>query len=167
MSNNIAISLCGNSMNKQSIGLGVAGLGRAFTLMLPTFIQDERVRLVAATDPRENAKAMFRSDFHAPTYDTLEELCRNPDVEAVYIASPHQFHAEHVQVVAAAGKAMLVEKPLAISLEDCTRIVQLVEQTNTPVIVGHSHSFNGPVLHAANVLSSGCFERVELYGFSV
>lgn len=158
----MAIIFYGHTMKKQPIGLGVVGLGRAFTLMLPTFLQDERVRLVAATDPRAKARDMFRSDFNAPTYETLEELCRDPDVEAVYIASPHQFHAEHVQVVAASGKAMLVEKPLAISLDDCTRIVQLADLTKAPVIVGHSHSFNGPVLHAAGMLNSGRFGAVRM-----
>lgn len=147
---------------EKAIGLGVVGLGRAFTLMLPTFLQDERVRLVAAADPRSNAREMFSRDFNAPAYEALEDLCGNPDVEAVYIASPHQFHAEHVRVVAAAGKAMLIEKPLAISLADCTRIVELAAQTKVPVIVGHSHSFDGPVLHAAAMLNSGIFGAVRM-----
>ncbi|WP_449393289.1 Gfo/Idh/MocA family oxidoreductase [Eoetvoesiella caeni] len=149
-------------MDKKPIGLGVVGLGRAFTLMLPTFLQDDRVQMVAATDPRAGARDMFRSDFNAPAYQTLEELCRDSEVEAVYIASPHQFHADHVQVVAAAGKAILVEKPLAISMEDCTRIVELADRAKAPIIVGHSHSFNGPVLHAASLLSSGRFGGVRM-----
>lgn len=147
---------------EKAIGLGVVGLGRAFTLMLPTFLQDERVQLVAAADPRSNAREMFSRDFNAPAYETLEDLCGNPDVEAVYIASPHQFHAEHVRVVAAAGKAMLIEKPLAISLADCTRIVELAAQAKLPIMVGHSHSFDGPVLHAAAMLNSGVFGAVRM-----
>lgn len=153
---------CGNGMAEKPIGLGVVGLGRAFTLMLPTFLQDDRVRLVAATDPRAGARELFRSDFNAPAYQTLEELCRDAEVEAVYIASPHQFHAEHVEMVATYGKAMLVEKPLAISIEECTRIVELADRARVPIIVGHSHSFNGPVLHAASLLNSGRFGGVRM-----
>src|SRR5437763_9188746 len=47
------------------IRLGVVGLGRAFTLMLPTFIADERIELTGATDPREAARRRFESDFGA------------------------------------------------------------------------------------------------------
>lgn len=149
-------------MKQGPIGLGIVGLGRAFTLMLPTFLADERIRLVAACDPLTAARERFAQDFAAPVYEDVAALCADPDVEAVYIASPHQFHAEHVALAARAGKAVLVEKPLAISLEQCSQIVDIVEQTGIPLIVGHSHSFNGPVLHAARLLQSGQFGPVRM-----
>lgn len=144
------------------IGLGIVGLGRAFTLMLPTFQQDERVRLVAATDPRVQACRQFEQDFSAPTYDSVKALCADPEVEAVYVASPHQMHADHVELAARAGKAVLVEKPLAITLDDCSRIVGIANETQVPVIVGHSHSFDAPVLHAAALIASGRFGAVRM-----
>lgn len=149
-------------MEEAAIGLGVIGLGRAFTLMLPTFVQDDRVRLVAAVDPRAAACEKFRQDFGGATYDTVDALCRDPKVDAVYIASPHQFHADHVALAASAGKPILVEKPLAITLDDCSKIVDIAEKTKVPVIVGHSHSFDAPVLHAAERLRSGQFGRVRM-----
>lgn len=145
-----------------AIRLGIVGLGRAFTLMLPTFVQDDRVRLVAATDPREAARAMFRRDFNATAYPTLEQLCDNPEVELLYIASPHQFHARHIAIAAQAGKHVLVEKPLAITLEECTEIVNTVEASSISLIVGHSHSFDGPVLHAARLLQSDRYGPVGM-----
>ena len=48
---------------QRPVRLGVAGLGRAFTLMLPTFLGDPRIELVAACDPREAARAQFARDF--------------------------------------------------------------------------------------------------------
>lgn len=146
--------------NEEAIGLGVVGLGRAFTLMLPTFMADERVRLVAAADPRPGARGRFEQDFGGAAYPDIGQLCRDPRVEAVYIASPHQFHAEHAEIAAAAGKAILVEKPMAINLDDCTRIVDAVRRHGTVLVVGHSHSFDGPVLHAARLLQSGRYGRV-------
>ena len=149
-------------MNKNAIGLGIVGLGRAFTLMLPTFTQDDRIRLIAGTDPRESARAMFCKDFNAKAYPTIDELCADPAVEVVYIASPHQFHAEHVRIAAAAGKHILVEKPLAIDIDDCTAIVDAIDASSIALIVGHSHSFNGPVLHARRLLQSGRFGPVHM-----
>ena len=66
--------------NMSRIKIGVAGLGRAFTLMLPTFFQDPRVQLVAATDPIAAARKQFEKDFQAITVDSLEALCALPNV---------------------------------------------------------------------------------------
>lgn len=72
-----------------SILLGVVGLGRAFTLMLPTFTGDPRVQLVAACDLRATAREQFTRDFNLSSYATVEDLVEDKNVEAVYIASPH------------------------------------------------------------------------------
>ena len=61
--------------NPESLRLGVVGLGRAFTLMLPTFVHDSRIKLVGATDPIAAAKSQFASDFGAPIYESIEALC--------------------------------------------------------------------------------------------
>ena len=81
--------------NERKLRLGVAGLGRAFTVMLPTFTGDARVQLVAAADTRAEARQRFVADFSATSYASIEELCADPAVEAVYIATPHRDHAQH------------------------------------------------------------------------
>src|SRR5262245_52776435 len=103
----------------KTIGIGVAGLGRAFSLMAPTFAADRRVRLVAASDPRPEALRQFRDDFSGRACASVEELCADPTVEVLYIATPHQFHAEQACLAASRGKHVLVEKPMALGLADC------------------------------------------------
>ena len=63
------------------------------------------------------------NDFGAPAYETVEALCDDPAVEAIYIATPHQMHARHVALAAAKGKHILVEKPMAITLAECQAMV--------------------------------------------
>src|SRR5512132_3921767 len=99
-----------------TIGIGVAGLGRAFSFMAPGCAADTRVRLVAAADPRPEALQQFRKEFSGTTHASVEQLCADPQVDAVYVATPHQFHAEHVRLAARHGKHVLVEKPMALSL---------------------------------------------------
>ena len=149
-------------MADRPLRLGIAGLGRAFTLMLPTFAADPRIALVAATDLRPEARKRFEEDFAAKTYDTVEALCADPAVEAVYIATPHQMHAEHVMIAAAHGKHVLVEKPIAIRLDECTAMIEAVRRAGIQLVVGHSHSFNAPVLHARNLIDSGAFGAVRM-----
>ncbi|WP_343077612.1 Gfo/Idh/MocA family oxidoreductase [Pseudomonas sp.] len=142
--------------------LGVVGLGRAFTLMLPTFLADRRVQLVGACDPREQARRQFERDFDAPAYETIEDLAADSNVDALYIASPHQFHAEHTRIAAANRKHVLVEKPMALSLDECDRMIADCADAGVKLIVGHCHSFDTPYLRTRELIGSGKFGAVKM-----
>lgn len=149
-------------MLQRTLRLGVAGLGRAFTLMLPTFLQDPRVQLVAACDPREAARAQFTRDFDAPAYADIEALAADPQVDAIYIASPHQYHAEHTRIAARHGKHILVEKPMALSLAECDDMIASSRAAGVHLIVGHCHSFDKPYAEAGRIIRSGEFGAVKM-----
>ena len=142
--------------------IGVAGLGRAFSIMLPTFQLDPRVQLVAAADPSPAARARFAADFGSPTHDSVEALCDDPNVQLVYVATPHQFHRAHVGLAAAAGKHVLVEKPMAITLQECTAMVEACQAAGVHLIVGHSHSYNTPILRLRALIRSGRYGRLRM-----
>jgi phthalate 4,5-cis-dihydrodiol dehydrogenase len=142
--------------------LGVAGLGRAFSVMLPTFTRHPAVRLVAAADTRAEARARFSEDFSAKTYDTVAALCADRAVDAIYVATPHQFHREHATQAAQAGKHLLIEKPMALTIKDCTAIVDTARRAGVHVVVGHSHSFDPPVRHLRKLIESGAFGQVRM-----
>ncbi len=141
---------------ERKLRLGVAGLGRAFTVMLPTFMRDPRVELVAAADPRAEARARFAADFCAETYESVEGLCADPAVEVVYVATPHQHHAAHTILAAQHGKHVLVEKPMALTLEDCAAMIEAARRANVHLIVGHSHSFDAPILRTRELIVIRC-----------
>lgn len=143
------------------LNLGVVGLGRAFTLMLPTFLRDDRYRLYAAATPGPVGREAFAREFGGAVYDTAEALCADPAVDVVYIASPHQFHCEHVELAARAGKHCLLDKPIAISLEEAQRIVRAVEQAGVVLVAGPAHSFDAPVLRAKALIDGGEFGRLR------
>ncbi|UFN49174.1 Gfo/Idh/MocA family oxidoreductase [Roseomonas sp. OT10] len=145
-------------MRQDAVQLGVVGLGRAFMLMLPTLVQHPRLRLVAACDPRPEARACFARDFAgARTHEDVAALCADPAVQAVYVASPHQFHLDHVRAAAAAGKHVLVEKPLALSLEEAQAMIAAARAGGVHLLVGHSHSFDAPYRLAREMIRSGAY----------
>jgi phthalate 4,5-cis-dihydrodiol dehydrogenase len=146
----------------EPLNLGVIGLGRAFTLMLPTFAADPRIRLVAAHDPRSEARERFAQEFSAKVYEDAEALCADSDVKAVYIASPHQFHLAHVTCAAKHGKHVLVEKPMALSVDDCREMIAATNAANVKLLVGHSHSFDLPYLRTRAMIRSGAYGRVRM-----
>jgi phthalate 4,5-cis-dihydrodiol dehydrogenase len=148
--------------SSRPLRLGIAGLGRAFTLMLPTFLNDTRVQLVAACDPREDARQQFTKDFQAPVFSDIAAFAADPTVDAIYIASPHQFHAEHTRIAAANGKHVLVEKPMALSLSECDAMIKCCADAGVHLIVGHCHSFDTPYLRARELVQGGTLGRVRM-----
>ena len=141
---------------------GAAGLGRAFTLMLPTLAADARVQLVAAADPRAEARKQFTGDFGGKAYATVEEMCADPAVDVVYVATPHQFHAEHARLAFKAGKHALVEKPMALTLDECRSMVDAARVAKRHLIVGHSHSFDAPIRRTRELIASGKYGRLRM-----
>jgi len=146
----------------RKLRIGVAGLGRAFTIMLPTFVADARVSLVAAADPRPEARERFTTEFSAKTYDSVAALCADPNVEIVYVATPHQFHAAQAILAAQHGKHLLIEKPMALSLDECASMVTAAKAAGVHLVVGHSHSFDGPILRARELIASGAYGAVRM-----
>ena len=136
------------------IRLGVAGLGRAFALTAPAF-RDPRVAVVAGADPRAAARSKFKADFDARVYARVEDLCADGEVDVIYVATPHQFHAAHTKMACEQKKHVLVEKPMALTLDECRAMNQAARANGVQLIVGHSHSFDLPILRTRELIASG------------
>ncbi|MAY88304.1 MAG: 4,5-dihydroxyphthalate dehydrogenase [Pseudooceanicola sp.] len=149
-------------MTSDPVRLGVAGLGRAFMLTLPAFQADPRIKLVAAAAPRAESRAAFERDFGGTGYASVDELASDPNVEAIYVATPHQMHADHVIAALKGGKHVLVDKPLSVSMEDAERMVAAAEESGGDLIVGPSHSFDAPVALARRLIDSGEFGALRM-----
>ena len=144
-----------STASERKLRIGVAGLGRAFAVMLPTFKADPRVSLVAAADTRAEARQRFAEEFSANAYTTVEELCVDPAVEVIYVATPHQWHARHAALAAQHRKHLLIEKPMALTLQECAAIIDAARSAGVHLVIGHSHSFDAPVRHLRGLIDSG------------
>lgn len=146
----------------RTVRLGVVGLGRGFTLMLPTFAGDSRFELVAAATPGREGRDAFVRDFGGSAYPDAGEMFDKADIDAVYIASPHQFHCEHVCGAVARGLHVLIDKPLAVSMDEAGRMVEAAAGAGVHLVVGPSHSFDAPVLTARELIASGRFGALRM-----
>lgn len=146
----------------RKLNIGVAGLGRAFALMAPTLAADTRVALVAAADARPEARQRFSEEFSSPAYTTVEELCADPAVDVVYVATPHEMHAAHACLAASRGKHVLVEKPMALALDECRAMARAAEQHGVHLVVGHSHSFDAPIALARSMIREGRLGKLRM-----
>src|SRR5262245_15014879 len=145
-----------------SLRVGVIGLGRGVVLMAPTFRSDPRWRLVAAADPRAEARARFAAEFSGRTYADGAALCADPDVDVVYVASPSQHHAAHALAAARAGKHVLVEKPMALDLAECAAMTAAARAAGRVLQVGPSHGYDAPIARAAELIATGRYGAVRM-----
>jgi phthalate 4,5-cis-dihydrodiol dehydrogenase len=149
-------------LSERTLRVGVSGLGRAFMLMLPTLKSHAQVTLVAAADPRLDARTRFEAEFGGRAYADFAALCADPGVDLVYVASPHQFHAEQAIAAARAGKAVLVEKPMALTLAECRAMTDAARASAVPLIVGPSHAFDAPVAYASKLIAEESYGPVRM-----
>lgn len=149
-------------MTDRPLRLGICGLSRAFVLMLPTLSMHPKLKIVAGADPRPEARARFAADFNARVYDGIEAMCADPEVEAVYIATPHQLHAAGAIAAAKAGKHMLVEKPLAITLDECRAMIAAAKAAGVHLLCGPSHSYDAPIVETRQLIARGTYGRLGL-----
>ena len=151
-----------HAMSERRLRLGIAGLGRGFMLMLPTLRAHPRLSVVAAADPRPEARRQFAADFGGRAYESVEALCADADVEAIYVATPHELHAAHAIAAARAGKHLLVEKPMAVTLAECDAMNAAARAAGVALIVGPSHSFDAPIARTRSLIDSGAYGRVRM-----
>ena len=93
-----------NSADLKPLGLGIVGLGMAGAVMVHAAADHPDYVLKAAADPHPGPREAFARDHNARTYEDVKMLVRDPAVQVVYIATPHQFHAEHARLAAEQGK---------------------------------------------------------------
>jgi phthalate 4,5-cis-dihydrodiol dehydrogenase len=148
-------------MADRIVRFGVLGLSRGFVLSRAMFA-DPRVTVVAAADPRPEARAAFEAEFGGRAYADADALLSDPDVEAVYIASPHGLHAEQAVAAARAGKQVLVEKPMALGLADCRAMRTAAEAAGVVLQVGPSHGYDPPITAAAELIAGGAYGRLRM-----
>jgi phthalate 4,5-cis-dihydrodiol dehydrogenase len=148
--------------DSRPIRLGIAGLGMAGAVMVRAAARHSGFRIAAAAEPQAEPRQAFARDFKANIHSEIRALCDDPTVDAVYIATPHQFHAGHASLAAAAGKHIILEKPMALTLADCDAIIAAVEKAGVHLVVGHTHAFDPAIRAMRAVIASGQLGRLGM-----
>ncbi|MFB3904001.1 MAG: Gfo/Idh/MocA family protein [Acidobacteriota bacterium] len=142
-------------MNKVRIGvIGTGWIGSHHALNVSRSAYGE---LVAVSDTNaQKARAFLEANgIGTPVYDDYQHLLRQPDIDAVVIASPNALHAEHAIAAAQAGKHIYLEKPMAIRLEDCRRIVKEIQAAGVKCDMGYHRRLNPLYQYAKELQNEG------------
>jgi phthalate 4,5-cis-dihydrodiol dehydrogenase len=135
--------------------IGVIGLGMAGAAMVPAIQAHPNFVLAGAAELNPELRARFATDHQCEVQASAPELIARRDIDAVYIATPHQMHCDHAILAAEHGKHTIVEKPMALSLNDCDKMIDASVRNGTVLIVGHTHSFDPGVMLMRRIIASG------------
>jgi phthalate 4,5-cis-dihydrodiol dehydrogenase len=145
--------------SKESAGrklrLGIVGIGVGASEILPAMESTPQIELAAGADINRRVLETFQGRYGAKVYDSIEKLCEDPDVEAVWISTPNKFHARHTIIAAERGKHVVVEKPMAISLKEAEGMLEAAEKNKIKLICGHTQSFGPHIQAMRRIIQSG------------
>jgi phthalate 4,5-cis-dihydrodiol dehydrogenase len=145
-----------------AIRIGVIGLGMAGAAMMPAIESHPDFVLAGAADLNAELRARFACNHSCRVDASAADLVRRDDIDAVYIATPHQSHREHVVLAAENGKHAIVEKPMALSLHDCDEMIAAASRNGIALVVGHTHSFDPAIRAMSDLIASGEVGRLSM-----
>lgn len=127
----------------------------------PAFNEVEGSQVVAVMSRSENKARSYAERHHVRKwYTDASELIEDPDVNAVYIATPPSSHATFAIMAMRAGKPCYIEKPLAASYNDCIRINRISEQTGVPCFVAYYRRYLPYFQKVKEIIVSGTIGNV-------
>ncbi|MDP6041065.1 MAG: Gfo/Idh/MocA family oxidoreductase [Candidatus Latescibacteria bacterium] len=113
------------------LGFGLIGLGEiAYKSTGKLFQQAERCRMVVGVDPVEDVAKSYEETFEIPCSTELDDVLNHPEVGAVIVSTPHFLHAPLGIEAAKRGKHVIVEKPMATTMEDADALLVACRENN-------------------------------------
>lgn len=144
-----------------SIKLGVIGCGAiAQRRHLPEAMANPNVTIVAVADPKPGRAKEIGTKFGAAEYYEDWKKIVAADVDAVVVATPNAFHAEQSLAALAAGKHVLVEKPMATTVADGVKMTKAAEKSGKFLMVGQNQRLMAPHVKAKQILDRGDLGKV-------
>jgi len=143
---------------------GILGAGRfAENVFVPSLFQSKRSKLVAVM-ARDRTKAeAFAGKYGVPRfYDSAIDLCNDSEIDVVYVSSPTFLHCEHTLLAAGHGKHVFCEKPMAVTLDECDRMIDACEKNRVKLMVGHNMRFHSVHQRLREMVSEGQIGRVGI-----
>jgi len=149
-------------MAKLRVGIiGVGVMGRTHTEAYKDIEEAEPVAVVDTAGLPE-AGPVFAAKYGLECEPTLEALLSRKDIDAIVVCTPHSLHAEHTIMALEAGKHVLLEKPMEVSLEKCDAIIEAARRTGLKLMVAHSHRYWPGDVVAKELIAQGAIGRVVM-----
>ena len=122
----------------------------------------EGARLVAVCDSDRARADAIAAKFKVSAYADLNEMLARDDIDAVAVLTPSGMHPQHAIACARAGKHVVVEKPMALRLQDADDMIRACDEAGVKLFVVKQNRFNVPIVKAREALDAGRFGKLVL-----
>jgi predicted dehydrogenase len=140
---------------KKKVSIGVIGCGAVARFHVVSVLAAENATLAGVADVRRESAELFAKEYGTVAYPSVEAMLADPSVDAVCICTPSGFHANGAIAALEAGKHILVEKPLAVTVEDCDRVIALAKEKGLTAGVISQFRFASSVQHLRDMVKEG------------
>merc|ERR1719393_805586 len=150
--NNVNMKLADNGI----LGVGIIGAGRIGIVHLEALSKCENAKAVIISNPTVSKAEAAANKFKLDAFSgDAMEVINHPDVEAVWICSPSQFHADQIKACAAAGKHVFCEKPIATSVAETVEAINACNEAGVQLMTALQRRFDPNFLRVKQAISSG------------
>jgi predicted dehydrogenase len=163
--------------SERKLGFALAGLGSLSTNQIAPALQKTKNCRLAGIITGTPAKAeRWKTRYNIPdrniySYDTMERLADNPDIDVVYVVTPNALHGEHTIKAAKAGKHVLCEKPMEVSSEKCQEMIDACKKAGRQLAIGYRCQFEPHHVECIRLAREKVFGELKLieaaFGFSI
>lgn len=143
------------------IKVGIIGCGRiAQRRHIPEYQENPNTQIVGYYDWNYDRAAALAAQFGGTAYHSIDEMLAVPEIDAISVCSTNQTHAENTIKALQAGKHVLCEKPMAITLEECEAMVDAARAAGKVLAIGQNQRLTPPHVIARNLIQEGRIGRV-------
>ncbi len=143
------------------IRFGVIGAGRIGKVHSATIAANPKAKLVYIADAMPKAAEELAGK-HGAKVASIDEIMQAKDVDAVLVGSPTGFHAEQIQAASKAGKAIMCEKPVSLSVQQIHDTLKVVEKNKSTLMIGFNRRFDPNFAELESRIRKGAIGAVEL-----
>jgi UDP-N-acetylglucosamine 3-dehydrogenase len=141
-------------MTMEKIGVGVIGVGAMGYNHVRVYYRLDEANLIGVSDLSEAALSKVSKKYDVPGYLNYEDLLKQPDLKIVSVCVPTTHHYDIVMKAIEYGKDVLVEKPIAFTLQEAEDMVTFAKEKGVKLSVGHVERFNPVVEKAKDLIES-------------
>jgi len=171
-----ALSSCAQTPDRK-IGFALAGLGNLSTNQIAPALQKTKFcRLAGIVTGHPQKAAAWKAQYNIPdkniyNYDNMEQMADNSDIDVVYVVTPNGLHAEHTIKSARAGKHVLSEKPMEVSVEKCQQMIDECKKAGKQLAIGYRMHFEPNSLECIRLVREKVFGSAKIidaaFGFRI
>lgn len=162
------LSDTGDMVEGPTLRVAQMGLGSYANRVAEAMLSSKRAKLVGVISGTPSKVETWRTKYGIPEnncydYSNFDQIKNNPDIDAVYITTPNALHHDQAIRVAAAGKHVIVEKPMALNAKEAEEMIAACKKAKVHLLVGYRLHFEAKTLEVIRMRQTGEFGKILFF----